>query len=66
MEPMLTTDDCFAWGKSLHEKDAGRLALWQRFIEFCATLRYGEIEKLKIQDGIPVMAEVITKKVKFS
>jgi len=29
-------------------------------------LRYGEIEKLKIQDGLPMMAEEVKKKIKFS
>jgi len=27
---------------------------------------YGEIERLKIQDGIPVLAEVTREKIKFS
>ena len=38
---------------------------WQAFIEYCLELKHGEIERLKIQDGLPVLAEVITKKVKF-
>jgi len=28
-------------------------------------MQHGEIEKLKIQDGLPVLAELTTKKVKF-
>jgi hypothetical protein len=39
---------------------------WQAFVHFCAQLRHGEIERLKIQDGLPVLAEVTTKKVKFT
>lgn len=39
---------------------------WLRLIRFCAELGHGEIEKLKIQDGLPMAAEVTTKKVKFS
>lgn len=39
---------------------------WQRFIRFCQELRYGEIEKLAIQDGVPVLAETVTKKIKFT
>ena len=39
---------------------------WMRLIRYCAELGHGEIEKLKIQDGLPVAAEVTTKKVKFS
>lgn len=38
---------------------------WLVFIHFCRQLGYGEIERLRIQDGLPVMAEVTTKKVKF-
>jgi hypothetical protein len=38
---------------------------WHSFIVFCKTIRYGEIEKLKIQDGLPVLAEVARKKIKF-
>jgi len=38
---------------------------WSAFVRFCQDLRHGEIECLKIQDGLPVLAEVTTKKVKF-
>ncbi len=38
---------------------------WLVFIHYCRQLGYGEIERLRIQDGVPVMAEVTTKKVKF-
>ena len=39
---------------------------WQVFIRYCAEIQHGEIERLKIQDGLPVLAEVTTRKVKFS
>jgi hypothetical protein len=39
---------------------------WQRLMRYCAELGHGEIEKLKIQDGLPIAAEVTTRKVKFS
>ena len=38
---------------------------WSAFIRYCAELEHGEIEVLKIQDGLPVLAEVTRKKVKF-
>ncbi|MBZ5590284.1 MAG: hypothetical protein LAO05_17155 [Acidobacteriia bacterium] len=38
---------------------------WREFIRFCRDLRHGEIERLSIQDGMPVLAETIKKKVKF-
>jgi len=39
---------------------------WLRLIHYCAELGHGEIEKLRIQDGLPMGAEVTTKKIKFS
>ncbi len=39
---------------------------WFSFIRYCESLRYGEIERLKIQDGLPVMAEVVRSKVRFA
>ena len=38
---------------------------WNAFIKYCERIGHGEIEKLKIQDGLPVLAEVTTQKVKF-
>jgi hypothetical protein len=38
---------------------------WRDFIRYCRDLRHGEIERLSIQDGVPVLAEVTKKKVKF-
>ena len=39
---------------------------WREFIRFCRDLRHGEIERLSIQDGMPVLAETIKRKVKFN
>lgn len=39
---------------------------WLAFVRYCQELRHGQIECLKIQDGLPVLAEVTTKKVKFT
>lgn len=39
---------------------------WEAFIKYCERLGHGEIERLKIQDGLPVLAEITTQKVKFS
>jgi hypothetical protein len=39
---------------------------WLRLMRYCAEMGHGEIEKLKIQDGLPMGAEVTTKKIKFS
>jgi hypothetical protein len=45
---------------------AGVHPAWLRLICYCAELGHGEIEKLKIQDGLPMAAEVTTRKIKFS
>lgn len=39
---------------------------WRDFIRFCQELRHGEIERLSIQDGVPVLAELTRKKIKFA
>jgi hypothetical protein len=49
--------------------DSGSICVhpaWLRLMRYCAELGHGEIEKLKIQDGLPMAAEVTTRKVKFS
>jgi hypothetical protein len=38
---------------------------WRALVRYCADLRHGEIELLKIQDGLPVLAEVTRKKIRF-
>lgn len=38
---------------------------WVAFIRHCRELGYGEISQLKIQDGLPVMAEETKRKIKF-
>ena len=38
---------------------------WKDFIGYCQELQFGEVEKLKIQNGVPMMAEVTTRKIKF-
>jgi hypothetical protein len=45
--------------------DAALHVAWLGFVRFCQELRHGEIERLKIQDGLPVLAEVTKKKIKF-
>lgn len=39
---------------------------WLAFIRFCAELKHGEVDRLLIQDGLPVLAEMTKKKVKFT
>lgn len=51
--------ECLAARNELHPS-------WQAFIEYCFELKHGEIERLKIQDGLPVLAELTKKKVKFA
>ena len=39
---------------------------WRAFVRYCQQMGHGEIERLKIQDGIPVLVEVSRHKIKFS
>lgn len=39
---------------------------WRAFIDYCSKLGHGEIERLSIQDGLPVIAERTKQKVKFT
>ena len=50
------------------ERPASARALhpaWVAFIRYCTELKHGEIGRLSIQDGLPVLAEVTKEKVKF-
>ena len=47
-------------------RQASLHSAWLQFIRYCTELEYGEIEKLKIQDGLPMMAELAVKKIKFA
>lgn len=38
---------------------------WFAFIRLCRELGHGEVERLVIQDGLPVLAELTRKKVKL-
>lgn len=40
--------------------------VWYSFIMYCESLKYGEIKKIKIQDGVPVFAEEAKRKIKFT
>jgi hypothetical protein len=51
-----------------HNCSGGAVSLhpaWQALIRFCRDLGHGEIERIKIQDGVPVSAEVVTKKIRW-
>jgi len=39
---------------------------WAAFVRYCQQMGHGEIERLKIQDGLPVLVEVSRQKIKFS
>jgi len=52
---------------SAGESNAGSLhPAWRAFMRFCKQLGHGEIERLSIQDGLPVLAETTKKKIKFT
>ena len=39
---------------------------WCDFIHYCEKIGFGEIQNLKIQDGLPQIAEVVKKKISFA
>lgn len=39
---------------------------WQALIRYCRQIGHGEIERLSIQNGLPVLAQTVTKKIKFT
>ncbi len=41
-------------------------ANWCDFITLCEKMGFGEIENLKIQGGLPIVAEVVKKKINFA
>ena len=43
----------------------GEHPAWQSLIRFCREMGHGEIERLKIQDGLPVSAEIVRKKIRW-
>jgi ribosomal protein S12 methylthiotransferase accessory factor YcaO len=55
-------------GKSSEKSgaDASLHPAWIAFVRYCEEMGHGEIERLKIQDGIPVLVEVSRQKIKFS
>jgi hypothetical protein len=38
---------------------------WRQLIELCRQIRHGELERVAIQDGVPVLVELTRQKVKF-
>jgi hypothetical protein len=40
--------------------------IWYTFIKYCESVKFGEIENLKIQDGLPMVAEGIKKRILFA
>lgn len=46
--------------------DISQHPAWRAFLRYCHELGHGEIEKLKIQDGLPVLAEIVKEKIKFT
>jgi hypothetical protein len=48
------------------EPEASLHPAWLAFVRYCQEMGHGEIERLKIQDGIPVLVEVSRRKIKFS
>lgn len=39
--------------------------VWYSFIKYCEEIQNGEIERLKIQNGLPMIAEEVKRKINF-
>ncbi len=66
MAPGESTNNSHQVGSLSTRPKDGLHPAWRYFLRFCEQLQHGEIERLKIQDGLPVLAEVTKKKVKFA
>jgi len=64
--PRTNLDIMSTRGPSDNRSSASVHPAWLRLIRYCAEVGHGEIEKLKIQDGLPMTAEVTTKKIRFN
>ena len=56
------------WSIDMKEKNEVTIQvspIWIDFIEFCQKLKYGELEQLKIKDGIPVSAKRAFEHIRF-
>ena len=56
-------------GTAVIDSDRGAARLhpaWIALIRHCLQMGHGEIERLKIQDGIPVMAERSIQRIKLT
>jgi hypothetical protein len=51
-------------GRAAEEKAALHPA-WLALIRLCEKLQFGELEKIRIQNGLPMTAEVVREKVRF-
>lgn len=52
-------------GNARDHSHTGLHPAWRSLIDLCRDLRHGEIERIKIQDGLPVSAEVVRKKIRW-
>lgn len=39
---------------------------WRELIRLCENMGFGEIERLKVHDGLPVLAEITRQKVRLN
>jgi hypothetical protein len=53
-------------GDNVRKGGTGLHPAWVTLIRHCQQMGYGEIERLKIQDGIPVMAEKSIQRLKLT
>jgi hypothetical protein len=52
--------------RAVHKPAKALHPAWAALIRHCQEMGHGEIERLKIQDGIPVMAEKSIQRLKLA
>ena len=61
----METKDTHQFDKKRNDESGKLHAAWIKFINHCQDLNHGELAKVQVQNGIPVSAEYVKKKIKF-
>jgi hypothetical protein len=62
----METKDVHQYDKKRSDESGKLHAAWINFIAHCRELNHGELAKVQIQNGLPISAEHVRKKIKFS
>lgn len=62
----METKDVHHIDKKRNDESGNLHTAWTNFIAHCQDLNHGELAKVQIQNGVPVSAEYVKKKIKFA